>query len=36
MLQNVGGEYSIIGDEEVSSEDIGSGEDWLCGCDEAE
>lgn len=36
MLQNVGGEYRINGEDEVSSDDIGSGDELLCGCDEAE
>ena len=36
MLQNVGGEYRINGEDEVSSDEIGSGDVSLCGCDEAE
>jgi hypothetical protein len=33
MLQNVGGEYRINGEDEVSSEDIGSGDELLGGCE---
>ena len=36
ILQKVGGEYRINGDDEVSSDDTGSGDELLCGCDEAE